>query len=239
MAGRAAAPTDASCSQSSSSAGADPVTDGEASHPPQIVGAGGVNSPDDIVWQREYERLAIEELPRVRAAAEKWLASLGALTGLFAAVVVVKGRDDIGELTQDARVGVACLVLGAFTLAVVAIVLGAHAAQGAPRKRELDDGRALRRWSSTAAQTASGLLRWSRILAILAVGLMAAAVGATWFGPTIHESRLLLVSRTGATVCGRVESGPPVAGVRLKTSTGVVTLPASAVLVALTVAECP
>ncbi|MGW3246611.1 hypothetical protein [Streptomyces sp. NPDC001070] len=119
----------------------------------------------------------------MRAAAERWVASLGAVMSVFGVVLVVKGPADISKIQNDiGYVLTGVLLAGAATAALTAITLGAFAAQGTPRRVETYSGPYIRARYRREARTAARLLTCSRVAAITAVVLLGAAIGTTWYG---------------------------------------------------------
>jgi hypothetical protein len=171
---------------------------------PQITGPGKV-TPDLLRWEQKLEDEQFNALQTVRGVAEKWTASLGAIIGLASAVLIVKGREDIGELALGFQIVVAVLLLLAFVGALAATVLAAYAAQGTPTELKWPTAEKVRDAEHAAAMKAKGRLRKSRELALVVACLMAIAVAFTWFGETKDESpspSVLFTESGGALECG-------------------------------------
>ncbi|MEU8078792.1 hypothetical protein AB0B31_25555 [Catellatospora citrea] len=140
-------------------------------------------TPDDIRWEERAAELAFNELPNLRAAAERWVASLSAVIGVFGVVLVVKGPSDISRIESDLGYVLAGILLaGAVAAALTAIIVGIFAAQGSPRNVETYSGPYIRTRYRREARTAARLLTCSRVAAIVAVVLLGAAIGTTWYG---------------------------------------------------------
>jgi hypothetical protein len=127
---------------------------------------------------------------------------------------LVKGRDDLAELTDAYQVVVAIVLLLALVAAAFALGFAAYAAQGTPKDLHWPTGDKLRVFERNAAVTAKKRLRYSRILTFVTVGLLALGVGLTWFGeakpPDTTAPSLLVVSPTIGATCGSLalnESG--------------------------------
>jgi uncharacterized integral membrane protein len=162
-------------------------------------------SPTDLRWAERADELEFETLDRMRRAGERWAATLGAILGLAGSVFIVKGRDDVAQLSPAWQAVVGGLLLAALLVAVLATLLAARAAQGTPRKIAWPTGGKLRAWERSEALLAQRCLRASRALALAAVVLVASAVGVTWFGSGEEEAdgRTLLVLRSrGEPLCG-------------------------------------
>lgn len=163
-------------------------------------------APDQVRWQKKADELQFTALDTVRGTAEKWAASLAAILGLFGTVLLVKGREDITKLADEYQVAVAMVLLMALAAAAGASAYAAFAAQGTPRDLRWPTGDKLRALERASAVLARERLKWSRILTFVAVGLLAAAVGLTWFGeakpPESTEAHLLVISPSADPECG-------------------------------------
>jgi hypothetical protein len=149
---------------------------------PRVVGARAATA-DDLRWDDRAADLAFNELPNLRTAAERWVASLGTVLGVFGVVLVVKGPADIAKIQNDVLYVLAGVLLAAAaTSALTAIILGAFAAQGSPREVERYTGEYIRTRYRHEARLAAKQLRLSRLAAIVAVVLLGGAIGVTWYG---------------------------------------------------------
>jgi hypothetical protein len=171
--------------------------------PPFVVRSAPTN-PTDLRWTQRQEDLQFEALAKVRSAAEKWAASLGALLGLSGTILVVQGRDDFSKLEDEFRIAVGATLLVAVIIGACATFLAARAAQGTPAHVAWPSGAKLKKWEHEEAVKARGMLTRSRHLAIGAVALVLLALGLTWFGEAkpADADALLVVPREGAPVCG-------------------------------------
>lgn len=164
-------------------------------------------TPTDLRWAERADNLQFEALGLVRAAAEKWAASLLAILGLTGTVLVVKGRDDLTELDFLYQVVVAVLLLLGVGAAAVATFLAARAAQGTPEEVTWPSGAKLRRWEHEQARSARRKLMWSRRVTLVAVAFIVLAVGVTWFGEgsdSAASASVIVQTADGVTVCGKV-----------------------------------
>jgi hypothetical protein len=143
-------------------------------------------TPEDLRWKKRVEDATYNALPNIRAASEKWAATISAVTGVFAIFALVKGRDDITKLSHGWEIAVASILAGATLLAVRAILLAAVAAQGTPARLRIDVS-SVRELYERAARAAADELRYSRILTVLATLLVATAIGLAWFAPEPAE----------------------------------------------------
>jgi hypothetical protein len=168
----------------------------------------------DRRWSVEANRLAEDALPAIRSTATKWGATVGTLTGIFGIVALIKGRENVDDLTRGWEITVGVLVACALLFAAVSVVLAALAAQGSVKKIDVT-GEAVRRFYRREATTARWQLVFSRVTAVLAVLLLGTAVGMTWYGPqdapaTENPPTFLAVLEDGSATCGSlaVSSGP-------------------------------
>lgn len=153
--------------------------------------AAGDPDPLDLDAAEQLERNEAGRLNLVRARAEKWIAGISALGGLLATVLVVKGRDSITDITPLWRVVVAGGLALALVVAAYATYRAYQAAFGTPGAlAEINPlplaglhGRlaAARRATAIAAL---GNLKAAVVAIFVAIALIAAAVGVTWFAPT-------------------------------------------------------
>ncbi|MEU6233678.1 hypothetical protein [Kitasatospora sp. NPDC047058] len=154
-------------------------------------------TPEDLRWEERAADLAFNELPNLRATAERWVASLGGVLGILGVVLVVKGPSDITGIHNSVLyVLTGVLLAGAVVAALLAIILGAFAAQGTPRQVELYSGPYIRERYRREARTVARQLRRSRVAAVVAVVLLGAAIGTTWYG-TPRASTVSSTTETG------------------------------------------
>jgi hypothetical protein len=201
-------------------------------------------TPSDVRWAERADELEFETLTRVRAASEKWAASLAAILGLTGAVFVVKGRDDVSKLDTPYQVAVGILLLVALIVAAIATYLAARAAQGTPTDVKWPNGGKLRRWEHEEALAARKHLRASRVLALVTVSIVVLAIGLTWFGeakPASADSSAVVILRaTGAPLCGTLISARGPGEVALDAGDAPpVALPAATLRAIVPVAGCP
>ena len=222
-------------------------------------------SPDERAWQEKYASLATGELTTARATAKEWTGSISAITGLLAIVSLIKGRENIEDLTDRWSTTTYIALIAALLLALAAIVLGALAAQGALTSLGNQPGR----WRSFLAARASAnpgpydanwegvrdfthneakitrtLLGWSRVLAIAAALLLIFAVAATWMAPTDEKRTpvtVLVVRKNGSFACGDLakSSLPGVIFVTEKKGQPAIQIRADKVLTLSSAQNCP
>lgn len=158
--------------------------------------------------EAEIARTRIDD---VRKTAEKWLAGLTALYGLFSVSGAVIGKDTASALSHDARVAVACLGLTAIVSAVVSIVSGYLAAYGWPSVKPANNDEELLAWfkqrdrdEQRRVPRAIEHLHRAVLAATAALALLSAAVGVLWLGPQASPPKPLV--RITATVKGTISS---------------------------------
>ena len=195
-------------------------------------------------WAQRADELEFDALTRVRATAEKWAASLAAILGVAGTVLLVKGRGDISTLTTGYQVLVAVVIFAALVVAVVATFYAALAAQGTPQDVKWPSGAKLRDWERQQSLSAVRRLKTSRLLAIVAIGLVVLAVGLTWFGeanpPSATPATVLVLREAAEPLCGELAAGDTAGEVRLSSqSTPAVTLAADDIASVIPVSGCP
>ncbi|MFD0394089.1 hypothetical protein ACFQ3Z_24245 [Streptomyces nogalater] len=134
--------------------------------------------------QQRLDEMAQAQLGIARAQAEGWRNFLGAATGLLAAVLVLKGRENVAELPGGYRTAVIALVAAGLVLLLGAAFLAVSAAHGRPGD-ELRYAHAagLLDWEERELDRIAsriGLARWAAVLGVLA---SAAGILLTWVAP--------------------------------------------------------
>lgn len=158
--------------------------------PTQPLGAGNPD-PLDLDAAEQLERNETGRLELVRARAEKWIGGIAALGGLVGTVLVVKGRDSVSDIAPAWRATAAT----GFALALVVLAYATYrayqAAFGAPGTlAEINPvplaglhARLSKARRSAAAAALAHVAAAVRSV-FVAIALIAAAVGVTWFAPT-------------------------------------------------------
>ncbi len=170
----------------------------------------------------ELRALDRSQLSLVRATAEKWRNGLAALVALITTVGVVKGSGTVEDLAQPAKIAVGVLMLLALLAAAAGTLLAMSASFGLPTRRPLtgavDELDLLR--DRQALDAAHGL-RWAIALTLVALALLAGAVGVDFYGPPADKPKqnLRVTSPATGEVCGTVQTSRP-GSVTLKTSAG-------------------
>ena len=165
-------------------------------------------TPEELEWSKRAAALHLDALKEIRAGAEKWAASIAAVTGAIGVVTLIKGRESLEELEHGTEIAVGVLIGVAVLLALRGIVLAALAAQGTPARIEYT-GAALRDFTVNEAEEAADLLRFSRVIVIVATLVAGAAVALAWYGPEESKppSLQLVIIETGPPACGVLKTG--------------------------------
>jgi hypothetical protein len=136
----------------------------------------------DKEWAKKANALQFEQLDKVRAVAGNWRTALIGLTSLFTAVAVIKGRENIAELTDSGRLLVVILAGAAFFLLVAGSLLASWAAFGMPGGR--DDryitGQYLAAWEKKEAKIARLALKSAQVVFVIGLACIGVATGVTW-----------------------------------------------------------
>jgi len=207
------------------------------SGPPRIVGTAKVTAYDRR-WEELAGELEFEALPRIRSVAERWGASVAAVTSAFGIAGLVGGRDALSEL-EDAYATAAGLLFGlALLLALAAIVLAALAAQGTPKRMRSPSGADVRAWYAASARRAANQLLASRICAVVSVLVLAVGIGITWFAPSGESAAaptvVAVTTRSGAISCGELHASG-----QATIAVGTATLPVRDVVSIVPTGTCP
>lgn len=164
--------------------------------------------PGDRASALEHHRAVAEELPRVRAAALAWRNGVAGLLAGLLGFSLIRGRSDVTALAQPYAAIVGVLLLLALILGGVAAFLLLRAAHGRPAAVALRqaDGRGSTVIGLDHAETLAAVraLRAGLTLALVAAGLLCAAVATTWYGPVSSSDPQLGVLLPGGAVCGTV-----------------------------------
>ncbi|NEB08076.1 hypothetical protein G3I32_04190 [Streptomyces coelicoflavus] len=172
--------------------------------------------------QRLYDMLQ-SQLDIARHQAEGWRNFLATATALLAAVLVLKGRENVAELTPGYRWGVVlAMAVGLLTLLASAFA-AASAAHGRPKDalRHADETQLLR-WEEKECERIGVLVNRARWLAVVGVLATAAGVMATWVAPASEKGAMSVTVHTGqGAVCGElVALDPSGVTVRVKAKGG-------------------
>ncbi|MDQ1034755.1 hypothetical protein QFZ75_001171 [Streptomyces sp. V3I8] len=156
-------------------------------------------------WAQYAQKLRLEQLPTARKQAEVWRTGLTGMTTLLGIVLVVKGHETIGDLASWTRVTVAVLLVMTFGGLLTATVLAVRAAAGTPGAEILLTGEGLREWTRHEVKIVARRIWCAALLTFVALSLLVAALGFTWFGPVSHpEKPTVRVVTRGDSMCGEL-----------------------------------
>ncbi|MEU3523075.1 hypothetical protein AB0E62_04285 [Streptomyces sp. NPDC038707] len=156
--------------------------------------------------QQRLDAMAHDQLGIARAQAEGWRNFLGAATGLLAAVLVLKGRENVAELPGGCRTAVVALVAAGLVLLLGAAFLAVSAAHGRPGD-ELRYAHAARllEWEERELDRIAariGAARWAAVAGVLAT---AAGILLTWVAPGPEDPvPTVRVHTRGEALCGEL-----------------------------------
>jgi hypothetical protein len=158
---------------------------------------------------RALRELQAGQLARLRGAAEKWIAGIAALTGLFGVIGLGAATDDIRALTMAGRMA-AVIATGVYGLAAGAAIVQAYgAAYGWPRTHSVGNDNELNAWYADQADEPvriASRLRSAAVAACVALVALLAAASLVWIFPASDtEGPLARVTVTDESVrCGRL-----------------------------------
>ncbi|WP_216588814.1 hypothetical protein [Streptomyces brasiliscabiei] len=121
-------------------------------------------------------RLAVQQ-------AEGYRTYLSSLTGLLAAVFVLKGQEDLSKLADCPRRAVISLLIGGFTTLIVATWLSVLATHDRPGVEVYNEPNRLLLYEKKRTRTVWRLVEAARWLGLFSVLAIAAAVIITWITP--------------------------------------------------------
>ncbi|GGV22090.1 hypothetical protein GCM10010260_72880 [Streptomyces filipinensis] len=202
------------------------------------VRPGRASTPASRARAEESRTLLASELARVRAQAENWRNGLAALLGLLTAVGIVKGPDTIQGLSCGARGTVGVLLLGGLLLAAAGAFCAMRAAFGMPKRRVADASleELLTRERLTTRRAVRDLHR-AIAAGFLALAMVAAGIGLTWYGPRPGDPGVQIVRTDGSTLCGTLV-GVDAKGMRLRVKGVERRVPSALIASAKSAASC-
>lgn len=160
---------------------------------------------DSKRWAQLASELKFSQLATARKQAEVWRAGLAALTALLTAVFVLKGRDNVSDLTEPYQAIVVALLGLALVLLLIATLWVSRALAGPIGKQILLTGEEVEEWTRSEVSKISTALRWAPLSAAVGVLAVAAAIGVTWLAPTQAVAPLVQVTEsTGQQPCGQL-----------------------------------
>lgn len=127
-----------------------------------------------------------DEDSRIQAAAEKWLAGITALVGLFSLTGVATAKDAMTGVDVGWKVVVAVLFVAALGTAARALYLGYTAAYGWPRVEVVETAEEIKAWKAEQdafAKQSAGRLTLAVRLTFVVIALLALVAVTLWFVP--------------------------------------------------------
>ncbi|MYT39187.1 hypothetical protein GTY40_04830 [Streptomyces sp. SID8359] len=155
-------------------------------------------------WAELARELEFTRLPELRRQAEGWRTGLTGLTALLAVLVLLKGRDNLGDLPEAARAVATGLLIAAFALLVMGSLLAARAAHGAPEREILLGGQALRRWTGQEVARTTRALAWAYLFCVLGVILVVGALVVAWLTTQDSGPQPVVVRTNTGVLCGEL-----------------------------------
>lgn len=170
-------------------------------------------------WEELFDEITADPLQKTRDVAGKWTSITSALVGVSTVFGLALGRDALDKLSQVAKISFAVVLVLALLSSISAIYLAALASEGTP-KGVIREEEAFISWYRNATNRAIRNLKRSRVLALVAVMLLALALFITWFGTEQLSlgTSILAIQKSGTVICGTLTKDK--AGNLLLRSTG-------------------
>jgi hypothetical protein len=207
-----------------------------------LVGGRRPATVTEAEWEVVAEELQFEALEGIRASAEKWVAAIAAILGIFTVAAVVKGPSDVSKIDLGWTIVVAAATAGAIGCAVWATYLASRAAYGVPTKL-YRVGSELRKYHRSQADEAGRQLTSAIRYSLQAVALLALAVGILWFvtpREPAAQASVLVVTADGEVVCGSLQGAEDDSSISVKPKEDPArTIEAADVASVTAVASCP
>ncbi|MEU7608267.1 hypothetical protein [Micromonospora sp. NPDC049204] len=158
---------------------------------------------EDKRWEQLAEQQKFGQLDGARRQAEGWRTGLTGLTALLAAATIIKGPDNVVDLTPDARlIVVSSLGLG-FAALVAGSLVAVRAANGSPVGDTWLTGKALRTWTRNEVGAIRRAIRLAAALLLVGLAAIAFSVGTTWLAGPANKPGFKVVT-TDTQVCGEL-----------------------------------
>lgn len=158
----------------------------------------------DRRWAELARGLEFSQLQELRKQAEGWRTGLTALTGLLAALAVLKGRENLADLPGAARYAAMILTAVAFLLFVTGAVLAVRASHGHPGAEVLLGGQALRRWTEQEVVRVRRSLTVASVCCLSGIAAIASGIAVAWLNTAPPPTNLVKVVTNASTVCGEL-----------------------------------
>ncbi|QTD99809.1 hypothetical protein [Streptomyces cyanogenus] len=156
--------------------------------------------------QQRLDAMAEQQLQIARAQAEGWRNFLTVASGLLAAVLVLKGRENVTTLPGGYRTAVIALVAAGLVLLLGAAFLAVSAAHGRPGDvLKYAHAAKLLDWEEREKERIASRIRITRWATVAGVLATAAGILLTWVSPAPSEpARTVRVHTRGETLCGEL-----------------------------------
>ncbi|MFI5529953.1 hypothetical protein ACIA8O_15565 [Kitasatospora sp. NPDC051853] len=201
--------------------------------------------PNLLPALREAQEIGRTEAARIRSSAEKWIAGVSALLGLFGLTGVVVGKDAFTGLDAAARWVAGGATLLALGLAAAAVVCSYKAAYPFPVEVDIGNDQRLALWFAGRRRhlrKSVGNLRMGVALSLMSLAALVAAVACLWFWPRSAPSGSLveMTLADDSRVCGELLDSRADRELRVRRADGTVRTVDAAALVRLgNSASCP
>jgi hypothetical protein len=162
-------------------------------------------SSEDVLWYERARQFEVEALPRVRESAQRWAATLAAITGVFGVATLVKGPTDLTKISDPTWANRAAFSVIIALLLAAAATYCAYRAQGLPTRAPVGEVAKFRNKYRSEIQHAAWWLLGSQVAAVATVILVALSVAITWSGtPRPFETLDVIAVDDGGVHCGKV-----------------------------------
>lgn len=174
----------------------------------RVTPANVAPTPTDRAAAAEAQQVqTTDPLPEIRKQAEQYRNALLALTTLVSAAWVVTGATAAGDLTPGRRIVVGTCLGTAFSLLIIGSVASMSAAYGSLKGVTLLTSKSMQEFRANECKRTLRVTRLSRVVIVLAVILLGAAVATAFFNPKPLTSPLIKISTKDAMICGTLKGG--------------------------------
>ena len=118
----------------------------------------------------------------------------------------MKGNDTIKNLSVDYQLRIGLAIIAGAAVAVIAALCAMRAAYGPLQKQDFD-GKDLASIRDDETAAILNYLRVTRAATLLALILLAVAIGVAWSAPTSDPAYIKVMKIDGAIVCGKYLDG--------------------------------
>ena len=201
-----------------------------------VVRGGRAAGDSELAQAKLREALLRSELARVRAASVAWRNGLAALVAGLLGFGLLRGRDDVGDLSQPYSAIAGGLLALALLVGGAAALFLLRAAHGRLELTAVGGSAAL--WEHQETIATIRTLRIGIIAFLASVVLLVAAVGVTWYGPPFATPSLNVLT-PGGWVCGKPVSAIRGDSVEVSSATAIVTVDLATAVSISAVDSCP